>query len=379
MRRTKLLGAALAVTASVIAGSAFGEVKNLRAANVFSPEHPLGKFGYIWWADEVKRLSGGDLSIEVFSGGSLLPARGAITGVRDGVADVGLVIAIYTPSALPLTNALQELGVNFDDQLEPMLAGAELAMTDPDFIKEYQSVGIVYTGAQSTATYNLFCTSAIQTVEDMKGKKVRTPGGSFSRWVESVGGVPVNVPATEMYTGLEKGALDCAANAGTDLKALSLWDVAKHTTVGIPGGIYFSSPLWAFNPKTWSGLSVDERKAIFAASANSMAEIYVNYNRGASDAFAEAPEHGVQLYRDVPELKSDVETFRQSNREEFKNVAKDTYGIDDPDSLLSKFEESLDKWRAAFEGVDKKDANAIAAVIQSELYDKIDASSYGVK
>ena len=38
----------------------------------------------------------------------------------------------------------------------------------------------------------------------------------------------------------------------------------------------------------------------------------------------------------------------------------------------------MKKWEGLFAEVDRKDAAAIAAIIKVELYDKIDAASYGV-
>lgn len=43
----------------------------------------------------------------------------------------------------------------------------------------------------------------IRTLEDMKGKRLRIAGVAWSHFAEFVGAVPVSIPASEMYSGVE--------------------------------------------------------------------------------------------------------------------------------------------------------------------------------
>ena len=75
-----------------------------------------------------------------------------------------------------------------------------------------------------------------------------------SRWAGTVGAVPVNVPSSEMYQGLEKGTLDCALNVASDLKSReSLGRRKAHHYGPVRSGLG-----WAYvgyNKDFWSGLS----------------------------------------------------------------------------------------------------------------------------
>src|SRR3546814_2826642 len=65
------------------------------------------------------------------------------------------------------------------------------------------------TGVQ-TCALPIFCRKKVAQLSDLKGLKLRTPGPVHAEWAKSVGATPVNVPSSEMFTGLDKGQIDCA-------------------------------------------------------------------------------------------------------------------------------------------------------------------------
>jgi TRAP-type C4-dicarboxylate transport system substrate-binding protein len=284
---------------------------------------------------------------------------------------------MYTPADLPVANALQETGFSYSDPLVAMVAVTEFSMTDPEQLAEWKKVGIVFGGGYSTPGYCLMCTKPVRDMEEIKGKKLRTSGAANSRWAESVGAVPVNVPSSEMYTGLEKGSIDCATNVVSDLKDRSLWDVAKHTTL-ISLGMYWGGWEWGWNRDYWNKeLTADERRIIFNVSAQAIANLYVGYQKAMDDALAQAAEHKVNVYQPSADLLASLESFNTANRSEVVKMAREKYKIQDPEALFSRFEKVIKKWQSRFAQVDRKDAAAIGKIIKEELYDKIDAATYG--
>ena len=45
---------------------------------------------------------------------------------------------------------------------------------------------------------------------DLKGKRVRTGGGSINDFVTAIGAQPVGIGFPEVYNSLERGVVDCA-------------------------------------------------------------------------------------------------------------------------------------------------------------------------
>ncbi len=368
----------LAVAGAVSAMASQSAVAADINANIFFPaQHPLAKHGYVEWAAALEKASGGKLKAKVFTGTVLLPPRSGLSGVRDGIAQVGYHAGTYTPAELPISNAIQELGFNYADPLAAMVAASDFNMNDADALAQWKKAGIVYGGGYSTPPYNLMCSKPIKSLADVKGKRLRTAGAALSRWAESVGAVPVNVPSSEMYQGVEKGTLDCAVNVASDLKSRSLWDVAKHTTMA-PLGMYWSGPMWGYNQGFWKGLSAEDRKVFLDTHATALAKLYVGYQAAIGTALAEAKDHGVTIYEPSKDMLDSIAEFASSNLTNVYKTAKDKHGLKDPEGLLGRFDATVKKWDALFANVDRKDADAIAKIIKAELYDKIDPATYGV-
>lgn len=372
--RSLLAGAALMTMAAIPAASQ----TSFTATAFYDQNHPLSYYGYVEWSQLVEELSGGQLKPEFFAGTVLLAPRAALQGVRDGVVQVAHHAAVFTPSELPVANAVQELGFNYDDPLAAIFAVAEFSLTNPTQLAEWKDKGVVYLGAYTTPAYIIFCREPVRDLNEIRGKRIRTAGSSVSRWVESVGGVPVNVPSSEMYTGLERGTLDCASNAPNDLIDRSLWEVAKHTTV-VPTGMYWSGPHWGWNPEFWASMTAQERRWIMEATARSMARMNINYIAASESALAEGEAKGVNVYEPAADMMASIEQFRAEALDRVYVTAAETYGLSDGAEVIDAFRATMDKWTALLADVDRTDEDALTALALSEIYDKLDPATYGVE
>ncbi|HMQ40815.1 MAG TPA: C4-dicarboxylate TRAP transporter substrate-binding protein [Paracoccus sp. (in: a-proteobacteria)] len=355
--------------------SANAETKFI-ANSFYDGGHPLSKFGYVEWADIVKDLSGGDLAPEVYTGTVLLAPRAALQGAQDNVVQVANISAVYIPSEMPVANAVQELGFNYSDPKAMIFAATDFSMHNPTQLKEWTDNKIVYLGAYTTPPYILFCTSPVTTLAEFKGKRIRTAGSAVSMWVEEAGGVPVNVPSSEMYTGLERGSLDCATNAANDLIDRSLWEVAKHTTL-LPTGMYWAGPEWGYNTDFWTGLSVEQRSVLMEATARSMARMIINYAQRAEDALTEAQEKGNTVAEPGEDLLASVTAFRETSLAAAIAAADAATG-GEGQALIDDFQATVAKWDALLAEVDTNDEDALTALAMKEIYGTLDPATYGV-
>jgi len=365
----------MALTAALAAGSA--ATADSFNANIFFPDkHPLALHGYVEWAEAVRNESNGELSPTVYTGTVLLPARSGLSGVRDGIAQIGYHAGTYTPAELPISNALQELGFNYTDPLVAMLAASDLNMTYAAAIQQWSDAGVVYGGGYSTPPYNLMCRTAIRSVEDLKGQRLRTAGAALSTWAESIGAVPVNVPSSEMYQGLERGTLDCAVNVASDLQSRSLWDVSKFTTMA-PLGMYWSGPMWAYDQDFWDSLTPEHRRVLFNTHATALANLYVGYADSVQEALALAADQGVEVIEPDEAFLSAIASFAESNKSAAVDNAREKFGIENPEEIFAEFDARIEKWATIFADVDRGDAEAIAELIKVNLYDQIDVTTFG--
>lgn len=362
---------------------ALGSISSTHAATEFvansfyDQQHPHSRFGYVEWADTVRELSNGELDPEVYTGTVLLAPRAALQGIRDNIVQVAHHAAIYTPSELPVANAVQELGFNFSDPLVTALAVTDFSMNNPTQLQEWEEVGVVYLGAYTTSPYVLFCREPVRNLSEMQGKRIRTAGSMVSQWVESAGGIPVNVPSSEMYSGLDRGSLDCASNSPLDLITRSLWEVAEHTTL-LPTGMYWSGPQWGYNPGFWSGLSEDNRQVLMEASAKAMTRMIVQYVQLDEASLKEAAEKGNNIYEPEDDLRQSAEEFREAAIIDVYDIASELHGIEGPEVLIDDFLATYDKWDKLVAEVDREDEEALAELAMREIYNKLD-SDYGIQ
>ena len=338
---------------------------------------PMSGEGYVRWAELVEELSDGDLVPEVFTGTVLLAPRASLQGIQDNVVQVAHHAAVYTPSDLPVSNAVQELGFAYSDPMAAIFAVTDFSMNNETQLEEWRDKGLVYLGAYATPGYVLMCSSPVRNLEEMKGKRIRTAGSAVSVWVEEAGGIPVNVPSSEMYTGLERGTLDCATNAASDLLDRSLLEVAKHTTL-LSTGMYYSGPQWGYNPGFWEGLTPEHRAILMEASARSMARMTIAYSEKVQAGLDASKEAGGNIYEPEQELLDHVTEFRDRTAEGAVDKAGTEYGVAEPQALIDDFAATMDRWKDLLADVDTTDEDALTELAMQEIFSKIDASTYGV-
>ncbi|MCO6381539.1 MAG: C4-dicarboxylate TRAP transporter substrate-binding protein [Vannielia sp.] len=365
-----------ALAGMLMTGAATAET-NFIANSFYDGAVPMSGEGYIRWAELVEELSDGDLVPEVFTGTVLLAPRASLQGIQDNVVQVAHHAAIYTPSDMPVANAVQELGFAYSDPLAAIFAVTDFSMNNEVQLQEWADKNVVYLGAYATPAYVLMCSSPVRNLEEMKGKRIRTAGSAVSVWVEDAGGIPVNVPSSEMYTGLERGTLDCATNAASDLVDRSLLEVAEHTTL-LSTGMYYSGPQWGYNPGFWASLTPEQRSVLMEASARSMARIVIAYGSKVDAGLEASKAAGGNVYEPEQDLADHVAEFRDRTTAAAVEKAGTDFGVADPEALIGDFQATMQKWTDLLADVDPTDEDALTALAMQEIFSKIDPATYGV-
>lgn len=372
----KLIGAAV-LAAGLCAGAATSAQTEIIASIWFPDSHPLTRYGYLDLVRPLEAATNGQLRLRVFTGTALLPPGAHLSGLRDGIAQMTYHAGTYTPSDLPEDNVLAILGIGLRDNMVIAAAVSDFYLNDPAMKAMFRRHRIVFLGGYATPPYILMCRSRIETLADLRGKRIRMPGAIHADWARSVGAVPVNVPSTEMFTGLEKGQLDCAANAANDLKSRSLWDVAKHVTT-VDLGSYFAGWQYAMNVQTWQRLSAAHRRALLEAISDAIVDTAIGYAADADSALAEAPAKGVTITRPAADLEQNIASFAATvARATALREGTERFRLADAEGLVKRFEATVTKWQELLRGVDRKDAAALKRILREHLYGRIDVATHG--
>ena len=367
-----LAGVLLGLTVSV---PAIAEEYN--ANHFFAERHSMVRGPYVDWAERVSKRTNGDVSFRIFSGGSLLPPASSLQGLRDGVAQVSFHAGTYTPAELPVNNLIGNMAFYNTDPMVMAFASTEFGLTNPAALAEWSANGVVFGGGYSTSQYFMMCNKPVETLADLKGKRLRMAGGAWSRFAEHAGAIPVSIPSSEMYTGLDTGVLDCAVAAADALDSFSLKDVVTSmNTLAI--GNYYAGFEWAYNKAFWMDLNAKQKRVLFDEMAYYLAQHRVAFDNDVSIAVSSATEKGMKIFNPDAALVDALSSFVIKDEAVLIAKAKDR-GIKDPVSVLAEFKAIVDRWDTLLSSVDRGDTDALAKLAKEEIYDRLDAATYGMK
>jgi len=365
-----------ALSGCLTASAALADV--FQATNWMAPVHILNEETYQKFSQDVKEKSKGDITFEVYSGGSLVPAKSTMQAIRDGVASLGIVYPGYTPSELPLNNVLNDLVFVSDDDIASAFAYTEIGMTNEKIIGEWRANGGIFAGGYSTPVYNFVCVKAIRSLGDAKGLKIRTAGGAQAAWVEAIGGVPVSVPIGDVYSGLSRGSIDCTMSDPTNLdKGNKFWEVAKSVT-RLPMGVVLGAN-YVINPDFWRELSNEKRRLLLDEMAAGNARAQVAYHVGVAAAIEGSKQRGLEIIAPSADLTKKLADFQQGFVAALPKKSVDDRKVADPSDLIAAFQTTQTKWKKLLDGVDRTDAAALTKILQDNLYSKIDEKTFGMK
>jgi TRAP-type C4-dicarboxylate transport system substrate-binding protein len=375
----KSLTCALALCATILTlnGPAYAR-DSLVAATWLPPNHQYSRYLYTYWAERLKAHSDGALTAEVELGSPRVTALGNMAELADGLADVSGHFAQYTPSDLPVSNAVEELGMTFSDPRVIIAAATEFNITDPDLNAEWLNHGVVFGSSYATNHYKLVCNRPVTNLAEFEGAKLRLPGRAPAEWANLAGGVTVAFNTNEQYGALDKGALTCTTTTAVDVDVRKLYEVANHIT-DLPITLFWAGLGHGYNKDVWSELTVDQRRAALYADADAIAALIVE---GTLLEEVQARERlkakGVTFHKPAKDLQNSIATFRQAQPAAAAGISKETFGIKDPEGLLGRFQASVSKWEDLLADLPVEDQAKFADLIRTEIYDKMDLETYGL-
>lgn len=307
MRSTTLKAAAAATALAAALASAGPALAQDKQSHSFQMATgwaggPLMEIGAQAFADKVKEMTEGRITIEVFPAGTLGPGLKVTETVKNGVAQMGHTWIGYDWGADPTAVLFGGYAGSFDT--EKMLhwlyraGGAELqaewrmekfdVVSIPLFIR--------------TAEVFLHSRKPVRTLEDLKGLKLRTAGA----WLDisrSMGAAPVTTPGGEVYTALERGAID-ATEWGTLWEDISpgFHRVTKY--VIIPGIHQPTAPFeLVVNKDAWAELSEEDQRIIRDAAFMTTMNSWLTIGQEDAKALAFYREQGNEIVELDPEVQ----------------------------------------------------------------------------
>lgn len=370
--------ARLLLSTAVAAGlmTAHASAVELKVSSILAPQG-AGADGYNYFADNVAKATNGEVTMQVLHGGVLLTPAQMLSGLPDGVGDVGFLLPPYFPAEFPEFNLAANLAIVGNDALAMTGAIHEYITTCEPCLAEHARHGHVYLGSYSATGYYAQGRKAFTTVEDLKGFKLRTAMAAQGRWAEHFGAVRVAISGTEAFEAISTGTIDATLAALAEFFNLNLVEVATHVTM-LPVGVFNGNSPFSFGAPQWSELSETQRAAILKVAPYGVATIVTGYVRDEIKAKKVAAERGIKLVEPTPELARASAEFIANDVTTAIAEAERTTGLKDARAKVDRYLALIEKWKGLTASIDQTDAQAFGKLLWDQVWSKIDAKTYGM-
>lgn len=327
MKSLKLLGIAFVCAMILVSASPFLTVSSAADKPLKWRMGILVPRGLSWdvifngFCEDVKRLSNGQLEIQAVYDGEGVVANQIFGAVRDGLLEMGMPFMAHHVGELPA--GAVEMGLpGGPTSWVHLRALFQQAGWTEELRKAYARHGIYYLGEYYQPGTYVLTKNAIKTIDDFKGLKIRCPG-SYGKMIRNLGGSPVVMAFSEVYTSLATGVVDGADSCTLiDHRDGKFYEVAKYLYPLPLTGSQVTNII--VNLEAWKELPV-RLQTVLEFAAYRMADFSMTMSLlWEQEALQEMLSKGLK-YSPQPS-KSDIATWQQAGRETWKEwEAKDKY------------------------------------------------------
>lgn len=282
----------------------------------------------------ITEMSGGRLTVRVFGAGERVPALEVFNAVSQGSAEMGHCAAYYwkgRSAAAPFFTSVP-FGLTAQEMNGWLYYGGGLEL----WRELYDQFNLIPFDAGNTGVQmGGWFRKEINSLSDLKGLKMRIPGLG-GEVLSRLGVTTVNIPGGELFTALEKGAIDATEWVGpyNDM-AFGLHKAAKHYYY--PGWQEPGPTLEAIvNKDAWNALPADLQAVVAQAAAATSQHMLAEYtarNQKALETLVN--QHSVKIH---PFPKDVMTALRKTSDEVIQDLIAD-------DPFSKKVFDSFDAYR----------------------------------
>ncbi|HBR98335.1 MAG TPA: C4-dicarboxylate ABC transporter substrate-binding protein [Gammaproteobacteria bacterium] len=267
MLKVKQLVQAVAVVAGLGFSSMASAATTLHVGTWLPAGNPQNSVVWPTWAKWVEEATEGRVKVKLEY--DLGHPKKIFQLVEDGVVDAGFSYHGYVPGRFKLPQIVEQPGLNTNAEAASV---ALWRVYNKHFLDAGEFDGLVLLGMFTHGPGYIHSIKPIESVADIKGKKIRIGGGVQSELGELMGITPVAAPAPKVYEMLQQGVVDGVFMPMAEQKVLRLNEVAKNVTM-IPGGMYLGSFSMFINPDFLDSLDPKDREAIQRVSGEQLSAL----------------------------------------------------------------------------------------------------------
>jgi TRAP-type C4-dicarboxylate transport system substrate-binding protein len=328
---TALVGLGLAAAPSASAQT------TLTMSSWVSPQHHITAVVLQGWANEAEKVTNGRVKFTMLPKHPSAPP-GTFDAVRDGLVDLSYVTASYTPARhiMPLLAELPGAG---ETSVINSVAYSRIYWKHFHKLGEYKGVKLL--GVFTHGPGQMFTKTAVKSIADVQGLKIRTGGGVAEKVAKALGASAFVKPAPESYELLKSGVADGVFFPMESVVSFKLDTVLEQATL-FPGGMYSSAFGFFMNEDKWNKLPKQDQDALEKISGEWIAR-HAGRSWDAADqkGLDALKKSGVKIVNADAELVAEVKKRSAPIIDEWVKLAS-AKGVDGA-KILAEFREELKK------------------------------------
>lgn len=210
-----------------------------------------------FWNDYISEATGGQIIGDIKPQTELgLKGFEIMRLVKNGVFDFAFGLPGYVAAENAIFEGADLSTLTQDIDTERKVADAYFPVMEKSFAEIYNAkLMMLYPFPSQT----LWCNAEVNSMADLKGKKVRVYSTTLGDFVEGVGGTSVTVSFAEVIPALEKGVVDCAITGTMSAYKANWHQVATHAyTLRVGWGLAFG----AMNMDKWNSMTADQQATL---------------------------------------------------------------------------------------------------------------------
>src|SRR5690606_12850399 len=317
------------------------------------PGNP-GVDAYVEWGKKVTEMSGGKIEFDFDFAGAKVSLDKMADALGQGRIDMGLYIQSYQPDKWPVANLVTAMSMYVSPapltgRLATFGGEAEFGLTWEPVTKEAEAAGIhplypIYPAGDT----RLMCAGdgAVSSLADLKGKQIRVVDKTQAALATELGATPVSLTFPELFTGLQRGVVDCAINSLSSYASGGFDAVLSSWISGTkPGGDFIDTPQgWGISQKLWNRLPLAAQQLIW----DSQADMVEGQLRGQFTSLMDGVEAlraaKGRTYDFDDEVTSKIAAFNEKNAANVAKQIEDAGLATDGAAVVKQYKDLVEKW-----------------------------------
>ncbi|MCG8336573.1 MAG: TRAP transporter substrate-binding protein DctP [Proteobacteria bacterium] len=322
----KVLGPILFILV-VLSGSLPLKAKTVLKMNHQFPANTSGSKLDQWFADQVFKLTDGELEIRIYWSNALGDAKENLVLLKNNAIDLAAVSAGYFPEELPLHSAPNAIPMGMDNVCQSRKIMEAFLKQIPDFREEAQRNGIRSLYFHLLNPYLLVSKNPVRTFAELNGMKIRTWGKDMPRLVNAAKAKSITMFLPHIYDGFKFGLIDGCPFSTDLMVSYRIYEFAKHVTEVV----MWEGPGWGvwISEKTWQKTSDRHRQALISVAELARAKSFENTKEADRQARIFLKQQGVTFH---PFPDSELKKWQDANPDFFNDMQKqfNQTGLQDP-------------------------------------------------